>query len=168
VSYRLLVALALLLAACDPAPPRTPATEATNSARLHFEPASTTVRVGERFELLLRVQGGTASPRALDVSIRTNPALLQIRRALPHPDFDDDGALFLSGELDAQRGALGHVAELRTEPTRKGDDVALLRIELEAVAEGSSVVSLGAAALADGTGTPFALELSDASVTVVP
>ena len=58
------------------------------------------------------------------------------------------------------------VGELRASAPAAKPGLGLLLIRVEAVAPGESSVSLGAAALADSTGLPYALEPYEARIVV--
>lgn len=58
--------------------------------------------------------------QAVDLQLSWDPAAISLTQVVPHADFDDDGALALPVEIDAQAGVATAIVDFRHGPAVQG------------------------------------------------
>jgi hypothetical protein len=108
--------------------------------------------------------------QAFDLGLRWDPAMLSAIDVLPHPEFDDDGALFTSPSWNAAAGTVDRVVDLQHggEGAVGSFKVATLWFTSLGTA-GSTSIQPSSRGLADGDGVePPLLNLVPVTITIEP
>jgi hypothetical protein len=135
-------------------------------ATIAIEPSQLTVPANSWFdvEVVVETHGG-AAVQAWELAVRgAFPVVLPIS-ATPHPEFDDDGALFVTTRLDLEGATLSRIVDLRHGPAATGRFHAVT-LHLFAGAPGQTTLRVSGEGLAGPDGSPLDVALFGTSITV--
>ena len=107
--------------------------------------------------------------QAFDLGLRWDPQMLKGFAVFPHPDFDDDGALFTSPTWNQLAGRLDRVVDLRHggEGTEGGFAVATLWFMTRDV-PGSTSIEPTVCGMADRDGDQPTIRTAPLTITIEP
>jgi hypothetical protein len=107
--------------------------------------------------------------QAFEVALRWDPEMLQATSVAPHPDFDDDGALFTTPRIDLAAGTVDRIADLRHgEPGAEGI-FKIATVYFTTLSEtGSTSIELTEAGLARSDGSEPPLNFLSLPITILP
>ena len=131
---------------------------------LSFTPGPVTVAPG-LFSVDLALVGSFPL-QAIDLDLVADAPGLVVVDVRPHPEFDDDGALFAGPEIDLAQGTATGVVDLRHGAAKTA--AKLFTVDLQAVSPGSYQLAVSAVTLARPDGSTFNATLTPLQVTVTP
>ncbi len=137
------------------------------SVTAFFEPASITAAAGTPVSVDLVVRTGGGALQAWEMTIAVDPAVLSPVRADPHPEFDDDGQLFVAPIVDAPAGEIRRVVDLRHGAGASGE-VRIATLEFQAGQPGQTSLTIKSGGAALASGAEFPIITVAGTVTVTP
>lgn len=153
------LAAALVGSPCTPGQAPGPPT-----ANLYFDPPSAQVAAGSVFTVDV-VVNASAQVQAWEIAMHADPPLALPFQVLPHPQFDDDGALFVAPAFDLPRAAVSRIVDLRHGPAANGT-FRLVTVRWFAATPGTTTLRL-AGGLATGEGTEVEISAATSTIEVV-
>lgn len=128
-------------------------------------PPVVTASVGQVVELEVLVNAPDRTIQAFDFEARVTPPILVPYSAEPHAEFDDDGALFGTPEVDFANGRMTGLVDLRHGEGLTGN-VRVLRLRFYALATGTATVTLEGDGVADAAGALLDEDRVGSAVTI--
>lgn len=135
-------------------------------ATVAFEPAQLAVPANSFFDVDVVVEThGSAAVQAWELSVQgALPVVLPIS-ASPNPEFDDDGSLFVTTQLDLEAATLSRVVDVRHGPALSGRFHAVT-LHFFAGNPGQATIQVSGEGLAGPDGSKLDVSLFGCAVTV--
>ncbi len=161
---RLLVALltalpAILSPTCGPGGP---------SAGLSLAPSTTNPSVGSFFDVDLVVSVGATGLQAFEVALEIDPPIAAPWIAFEHAEFDDDGGLFLTPDLDLVGGTAERIVDLRHGPTAVTGTRRVATVRFLAFQAGAATLRFTGSVLSTSAGEAFTTLSLPAQIVIGP
>jgi hypothetical protein len=158
---RFVLALALLSASLS-APSCQP------DASTAFEPATISVASGSVFSANV-VVNTTRRIRAWELDVvSSDPAVAVVLNVLPHPDFDDDGEMFLPASIALGLGEARDAVDVRHGGTGVTGPFAAATVYIWAVSPGAATIRIDGGGLSTDAGTAIGSTAQHLSLSVTP
>lgn len=143
-----------------------PSCQPLPQAALSFSTPQVTTPVATLFSVDLVLHTDEAV-QAFEIDAETDAPGVLILNAVPHAEFDDDGALFTSPVIDVVNGTAERIVDLRHGAPASGD-VKLVTLYVWANELGNHQVRITATRLAGADGTQRGANTFPLDVTVTP
>jgi hypothetical protein len=153
-----LVLGALLGAECDPG----------DEARVVLIPDAS--ELGQFSSMTVDVYVSSPAPiQAFDLALQWDPEMILAYSAAPHPEFDDDGALFTNPRFDFTAGTLDRVVDLRHGGVGAQGGFKIARIQFFSLGNaGPTTIQVTGNGLAQGDGNEYPVSLTPLTITIEP
>lgn len=135
---------------------------------VRFEPQAPKVPPFTQFTLDVVIELNAENLRAWDFTATVNPSVASPTNALPHPEFDDDGQLFVAPQVDAGAGTIARIVDVQHGGPGATGTIRLATLVLTSGASGVANLTLSNATFVLANGETLAPTIRVANITVTP